>query len=690
MDARLKKLAVTIIMTAVLLGYILSNMEIVHSNNTDGEIDLFTQKEPYSGKGSNMPSDAFGAGEVVILYALVTNDGAPLPNLLVTFNVQGSDDTSFGLTAETNVSGIATINFTIPQKCDNATEVFGEWFTSANVLIGIDCFYDTLKFNVDWIVKLLSVRTIDENLTYRTDFGIEGDVGLEITLRNVAMCMKSTMLAVVIKDELNVPINHSEIHDFEAQPNEKLIFVYHKLYIPKWAHIGNATVFVSAFTAPANQSGVPYCPAISTNFFITPYEPLTIAFHDVAVVNVVPSATSVEPSQPLTVSVVVRNEGTEVESFNVSAYYDATSIGTLGITTLLPYSKALLNFTLDTFSIETGNYTITASIPLLVKEADLTDNIFVDGIVEVKPKQPVTIHDIAIVNVNISKSSVYIGDLLQIDVSVINKGNGTETFDVVAYCNSSSIETYQVSSFGPSALTKLTFTWNTSFILEGFYQISASAPLQEDINVSDNTFVDGVVQVKAKPITPPSEFHDVAVLDLEPSSSYVYIGGILDMNVTIKNEGSFVESFNVTIYYDEYIAGAVFVDSLMPNCIETLVFHWNTTDVTEGHYTLSARAEHVTGEEDTDDNYLENGVVEVRTAPAGRFVPCWLWWLLLLLLILMLILLAVWLCRRRKRKETEETFYSGWTAWYYFYDLRSRASKFRIQKLRSLSFVPES
>jgi len=675
MDARLKRLAVTLIMTAVLLGYILSNMKIVYSNNTDGEIDLFTQKEPYSGKGSNMPSDAFGAGEVVILYALVTSDGAPLQNLLVTFNVQGSDETSFGLTAETDASGIATINFTIPQKSDNITEVFGEWVASASVLIGINCFQDTLTFNVDWIVKLLSVRTIDENLTYRTDFGIEGDVGLEITLRNIAMCMRSTTLAVVIKDELNVPVNHSEIHDFEVQPNEKLILVYHKLHIPKWAHIGNATVFVSAFTAPTNQSRVSYCPAISANFFIMPYEPLTIAFHDVAVVNVVPSATSVEPGQPFTISVAVRNEGTEVESFNVSTYYDDTSIGTLGVTTLLPYSKALLNFTLETSSVELGNYTITASIPFLMKEADLTDNIFVDGIVEVKPKQPVTIHDIAIVDVNISKSSVYIGDLLQIDVSVINKGNGTETFDVVAYYNSSSIGTYQVSSFWPSALIKLTFTWNTSFMLGGFYQISAFAPLLEDINVSDNSFVDGVVQVKAKSITPPSEFHDVAVLDVEPSSSYVYIGGILDMNVTIKNEGSFVESFNVTVYYDEYVAGVVFVDSLMPNCIETLVFHWNTTGVTEGYYILSARAEQVTDEEDTDDNFLENGVVEVRTAPAGRFVPCWFWWFLLLLLILMLVLLAVWLYWRRKRKETEKTLYSGWTAWYYCYDLRNKASK---------------
>ncbi|MBS7620639.1 hypothetical protein KEJ32_00705, partial [Candidatus Bathyarchaeota archaeon] len=50
-------------------------------------IDLFTQKEPFSGKGLNEPSDSFQPQEEVILYALVTYNNYPVQNKLVAFQV---------------------------------------------------------------------------------------------------------------------------------------------------------------------------------------------------------------------------------------------------------------------------------------------------------------------------------------------------------------------------------------------------------------------------------------------------------------------------------------------------------------------------------------------------------------------------------------------------------------------------
>jgi len=106
---------------------------------SNGSIDLYTQKEPYSGKGSDMPSDAFSPGEVVVLYALVTAGGVLKQDLPVSFCVQIPDNTSFSMVAKTNVSGIARINFTIPEKCDVESEIFGEWVVLANVLIMYLC-----------------------------------------------------------------------------------------------------------------------------------------------------------------------------------------------------------------------------------------------------------------------------------------------------------------------------------------------------------------------------------------------------------------------------------------------------------------------------------------------------------------------------------------------------------------------
>ena len=502
MNAKLKKLLVMPAITAILLSLAFANMKMAFSNGTGGKIDLFTQKEPYSGKGPNMSSDAFNPQEVVILYALVTYSETPMQNLPVAFLVKTPNNASFSLTAKTNSSGIATVDFAIPQKCVNETEAFGTWVAVAKVSIDGKVFGDTLTFKVDWIVKLISVRTIDQNLTYRSSFGIEGDVGLEIALRSVAMVLKSATLAIVIQDELNVPVNFSELRDIKVTPNEKLVFLYVSLGIPKHAYVGKANAIVSAFTAPVNESGVPYCPAVSAGFFIVPFEPLTIALHDVAVVDAIPSAETVEVGQSVDIVTVVQNEGTTTESFSVSAYYDSMLIGTLQITALAPYSHKTLNFTFDTSTVSPGNYTITVSIPLLVNEADITDNVFVDGIIKIKPKIPVVIHDIAVVDVKVSKEILYIGDVLQINVTVLNKGTETETFDVITYYDSFLIGTIRIDALAPTAQATLIFAWNTSFVHEGYYQISASAPLPNDINLADNTFVNGIVQVTARPPYP--------------------------------------------------------------------------------------------------------------------------------------------------------------------------------------------
>jgi len=655
MDTRIKQLALTLIVMAFLLSYTFANMEVIYWNNTYGEIDLFTQKEPYSGKGPNMPSDAFGPGKMVILYALVTDDGVPLQNLLVTFFVQSPNGTSFTLTASTNTGGIATIDFTIPQKCVNESEVFGEWFVLANVLIEDHVFQDTLTFNVNWIIKLISVRTIDENLTYRTSFGIGGEVGLEITLRSIAMHMKSTMLAIVIKDETGVPINYSGIRDFEVPSGEKLVFLYCKLPIPKWARPGKATVFISALTAPVNQSGVSYCPAISTNFSITIYERLTITFHDVAIVNVAPSAESVEGGQLVNIDAVIQNEGTDVESFNVSAYYEDIPIETLEITALAPYSHVTLNFTLDTSTVNVGNYTVVVSIPYLVNEADITDNVFVDGIIEIKSKLPTIIHDIAITDVQISNNSIYIGELLQINVSVTNKGTETVAFNVSTYYDFSLIETLQVSALAPDTQTTLVFVWNTSSMKEGFYQISASATLPSDIDVSDNTCIDGIVQVIARPPLPP--IHDVAILSVSPSKTLVDIGEVVNIYVVVRNKGSHVESFDVTAFYDSNVVESLFVNGLQPGSEISLVFYWNTRNVAEGNYTLSAEASAVSGELDIENNRFVDDVVWVRpwVFPAVGEIPRWLLALLFLLAVFIVACLVAaiifGLLWRRERKK---------------------------------------
>ncbi|MGB8779117.1 MAG: hypothetical protein WCD81_00520 [Candidatus Bathyarchaeia archaeon] len=112
--------------------------------------------------------------------------------------------------------------------------------------------------------------------------------------------------------------------------------------------------------------------------------------------------------------------------------------------------------------------------------------------------------DIAVTDIKLSSTSVFVGDTLGIDVTVVNESNESAAFDLSTYYNSSVIETRHGIEVEPFAQETFAFTWNTTQANPGFYQISASAPLPKDPTPWDNTLVDGTVQVKA--VMPPPHF----------------------------------------------------------------------------------------------------------------------------------------------------------------------------------------
>jgi hypothetical protein len=114
----------------------------------------------------------------------------------------------------------------------------------------------------------------------------------------------------------------------------------------------------------------------------------------------------------------------------------------------------------------------------------------------------ITEKDIAITNIRLSSTAVFIGDTLGIDVTVVNQGNESATFDLSTYYNSSLIETLHGVELAPFAQDTFAFAWNTSIVNPGSYQISASAPLPGDPTPLDNYYVDGIVEVKTG-VTPP-------------------------------------------------------------------------------------------------------------------------------------------------------------------------------------------
>jgi hypothetical protein len=611
MRVRLRVRVCRVTVFAVLFILLSANVfSASYPQSSSATVDVFTQQEPYSGKGPNMPSDAFGPQDLVILYALVTCSNLAVSNILVGFSVKMPDNANFDLSAQTNMSGIATVNFRIPTPSLNVSEsdIFGTWIVTGSVLLDGEVYQDTLSFRVDWIVKLLSVKTTDANLTVRDHFGKAGDIGLVITLRSIAMTLRNATVAIVVKDELAIPVNFSKIQNFLVPPNGEVVSIYCKATLANTSFTGNANVTVSAFESPRNGTLVPYCPPISTTFMITSESPLKIDYYDAAVVTVLPSAKTIEVGQGLTLKTIVRTEGTIAENFNVTTYFDNVPLGSSEVTNLSPYSTATFQFTVDPARLTLGNHTVSASIPPVPREVNLTDNYFSSWVL-VTPSPPV-VHDVGITSIALSTHNAYIGDVVDIYVTVKNNGTTSESFSLSAYYNSSLIQTLQVSALTCGSQENVAFSWNTSTVSAGLYQIKAIVYLpsnETDASPLDNTLVDGFIQVMT-PVSPV--IHDVGITSITRSTHNAYIGDVVDIYVTVKNNGTEIESFDLSTHYNSSLI-KTFQVTLVPDGSVTITFSWNTSTVSAGLYQISASAP-VAGDASPGDNIRIDGFIQVQ------------------------------------------------------------------------------
>ncbi|MEM3697562.1 MAG: CARDB domain-containing protein [Candidatus Bathyarchaeia archaeon] len=463
--------------------------------------------------------------------------------------------------------------------------------------------------------------------------------------------------------------------------------------------------------------------------------------HDVAVIAVTPSKTSAVEGEILTISVTVKNKGNVPETFDVKAKYDTNIIGTQQASNLGPGATTTLDFMWDTTGI-IGFFVISAEAVPVPEETNLGDNSLSDGMVRISPKvterarifvdppeivdptmrpsstfsinitiddvenlqvctynltyetnvigliglnffkvfdeypiytmvgdeeagfiwmnltykTPVTvasptalvkltfhvellgssildlhdtiftnstgepiphdeqdgyfsalIRDVAITNVIPSRNWVYRGQPINVTVTALNKGNVSETFDVKAYYNTSLVGTITVYNLPPGETADLIFTWDTTGVEEGNYTIKAEAmPVPYEFNTTDNEYVDGMVWVIAI-------IHDVAIINVIPSSNWAYQGWLVNVTVTALNKGNVSETFDVKAYYDNNLIGIYTVIDLAPNEIVNITFTWNTNLVEPCHnYTIKGEASIVPYELSTEDNIYVDGKVKIR------------------------------------------------------------------------------
>ncbi|MBS7620638.1 hypothetical protein KEJ32_00700, partial [Candidatus Bathyarchaeota archaeon] len=652
--------------------------------------------------------------------------------------------------AATNESGIAYISFRIPTPVvDGEPIIIGEWFAIATVDIAGVVVNDTLTFRVDYGAKITNVMTLNQDLLPKTRFLRLETIFFDITVENTGLTSKTTTISIDVHDSSKTPIIHAELQTI-LNPGQNRFQLPSQ--IPSNSKVGEAKVYVTAYTAPPSENGVPYGPTATTEFFIIS--------RDIAVDYIEISSYQVKSGDIVEITAYVRNNGNETESFYVSAFYNQTLITKNYVSNLQPSAKTSIKFYWDTTGIQEGVYVITCIADPVEGEIETQNNILKDGAVIVMPSLPIIIHDVAIVNVTIHPREAEIGQTIKILIQVKNLGQEPESFNLSLYYGGFNLATLQVSFLPPGETLNLPYFWDTSNVMEGNYTIKAVIPqLIGEENIANNQFIGGNVWIKAPQIAPKKHdiavtgltlskaqaykdenvaitvqvqnfgdfnetfllsvyanktmigsytvkdlkarsgklfdfiletakldvgnyiiwakaeyvagetnvennifigetltilkptityIHDIAIINVQPSSDYAFIGQELKITIIVKNLGNATENFNLTVYYDASVLERLLVSMLHPGAEKKIELTWDTSGMSEGNYRLRAYAEPVLGEVNIANNVFEDGIVTIRKPPPTVSLFLLILPILILLIIILVVIILYYLWKKKK------------------------------------------
>ena len=402
------------------------------------------------------------------------------------------------------------------------------------------------------------------------------------------------------------------------------------------------------------------------------------ATHDVAVVNVTPDPTLVELGDLVNVTVVVENQGTENETFDVTVYYDTTTIETQNVSNLATGANTSLTFAWNTTDVYPLNilYKINATASTVPGETETADNTLVSlSRVRIFTSPYIAVVPHSTVNPNLTIGTTY-------TVSIYTDYNGS---DITSWQFSLSYDPHVLHGVNVTNGNLITEAKDSSaMFIPGTFNNTAGklattgalfyftppdpAPLTSGPGILANvTFeVVGEGESRIAIVTVAGEFpallkgyteggygneynivhssdarlgaighgyfrntlaeliRDVAAVSVASNTTSVEEGELVEIVVVVENQGTVSEDITVNVYYRHESGGEAWpiqtkiVANLTAGASTTLTFTWDTTEAVgmPANYVIIVEAEPVLGETDTGDNtLLSEEMVTVRAKP---------------------------------------------------------------------------
>jgi hypothetical protein len=383
------------------------------------------------------------------------------------------------------------------------------------------------------------------------------------------------------------------------------------------------------------------------------------AFHNIAITNVTPSETDLVKGYSVNITVIVENQGSFTETFNVTVYANTTVIATFKGITLARLNPTILTFNWNTTQMAFGKYTISAEASIVPEEINIADNTLIDGTISIRPSSKVYM-----VPSNYTFSKPVVGTLFNVTIKVDNMDDLASWQVIMGFDDSIiNITRWYEPTWDPTYVfygkttlpvpppPDVTYTYVPNEAAAGVGSALLPAPSRGSgftgngtlciltfnitavpllvkvsslniisnqtvstfwIKADENTtrpfdvYVDGYCNLGAS--------HNIAITKITPFKTVLAQGNSVNMTVRVENQGGFTETFNVTVYANTTSIASQNV-TLTSASSTTITFTWNTTGFAKGNYTIWAYASPVPDETDTADNTCND--VRVRVTIPG-------------------------------------------------------------------------
>jgi hypothetical protein len=156
-------------------------------------------------------------------------------------------------------------------------------------------------------------------------------------------------------------------------------------------------------------------------------------------------------------------------------------------------------------------------------------------------------------------------------------------------------------------------TWSFMPTMAGQYTVY--------VKMTDAAGIQATSNSASVTVNVPVYTHNIAITSITSYKTIVSLGYSLNLTVTAANLGELPETFNVTVYANTTIIGTRTVNNLLNGTSTVLDFSWNTTGFAKGNYTISAYAQPVPGETNTQNNNFTNPTEIMLVGMPGDLMP---------------------------------------------------------------------